>query len=124
MKSAMPCPPGVIPVMKLDHATGLRAGIVVARGASVPISASFLKLGRRPISISAPRIFGSSPSRPSTMTFLSVDDPRPQEAMGKETPAAAALPASIFMKSRRSTPCPLLFDIRCTRITPPIRLAI
>jgi len=120
MKSAMPCPPGVMPVMKLDHATGLRAGIVVPRGLREPISASFLKLGSRPISMSAPRIFGSRPSRPRTITFLSVDEPPPQDAMGRETPAAAALPASIRMKSRRSTPASF-FGLRFTGVAPPFR---
>jgi hypothetical protein len=48
MKPPMPWPPGVWPVMKLDQAMGLRAGIVVPCAPNVPVSASFLKLRRRP----------------------------------------------------------------------------
>jgi hypothetical protein len=93
--------------MKLDHATGLRAGMVVPRGWKEPISASFLKLGSRPRSINERTILGSRPSRPRTMTFLSVDEPPPHEAMGTDMPAAAAVPPRIRMKSRRSTPAGL-----------------
>ncbi len=72
MKSAMPWPPGLRPVMKLLQATGLSAGMVVPRVVNLPILASFLKLGARPVSMSALMIFGSRPSRPSTITFFSV----------------------------------------------------
>jgi hypothetical protein len=41
------------------------------------------------------------------MTFLSVDEPPPHEAMGTDMPAAAAVPPRIRMKSRRSTPAGL-----------------
>jgi hypothetical protein len=48
---------------------------------------------------------------------LSVDEPPPQAAIDVAIPAAAALPASILMKSRRSTPL-RMSDFRCTRFTP------
>ena len=48
MKSKMPCPSGGSPVMKLDHATGLCAGIEVASGAKLPAAATFAKFGIRP----------------------------------------------------------------------------
>ena len=36
MKSKMPCPPGFVPVAKVDHATGVCAGVVVATRENAP----------------------------------------------------------------------------------------
>ena len=51
MKSKMPWPPGSSPVMKVDHATGLCGGIVVASGANVPVEARRANAGMRPAAI-------------------------------------------------------------------------
>jgi hypothetical protein len=91
--------------MKLDHATGLSAGMVVASCLNEPISANRLKLGARPASMSFFTMNGSRPSRPSTITFLSVDEPpHEQAACGRPSAAVAAPPAAPLTKSRRLTP--------------------
>jgi hypothetical protein len=56
------------------------------------------------------------------MTFLSVDEPPPQAAIGSDIPAAAAVPPRIRMKSRRSTPVVLFFLF--TGTVPPFRSAV
>ena len=90
-----------MPVMKLDQATGLNAGMVVAKGRNEPISASFLKFGARPVSIRPLTIVGSRPSKPRTITFRPSAVLRPQE-LAKGKLAAAALPARSCTKRLRS----------------------
>jgi len=46
MKSKMPCPPGPVPAMKLDQATGLWGGMLVWSGLKPPWAASLRKAGR------------------------------------------------------------------------------
>src|SRR5690348_15011733 len=45
MKSKMPWPPAFIPVIRLDHATGLCGGIAVVSGLNEPMAASLAKFG-------------------------------------------------------------------------------
>ena len=45
MKSKMPWPPGLVPVAKVDHATGVCAGVVVATRENAP-SAQALEVGQ------------------------------------------------------------------------------
>jgi hypothetical protein len=46
-KSNILCFPGFTPVEKVDHATGEIGGSVLSKGAKVPCSSSFSKLGNR-----------------------------------------------------------------------------
>src|ERR1035438_3912853 len=48
MKSKMPWPPAFIPVMRLDHATGLWGGMLVVKRRKEPSCASRAKLGILP----------------------------------------------------------------------------
>ena len=66
MKSKIPCPRGSSPVMKVDQATGLWGGMVVASGVDPPEAARASKWGMRPAARSRERISGSMPSIPST----------------------------------------------------------
>ena len=66
----MPCPPGFIPVAKVDHATGVCAGRVVATRVNPPCSFSRARLGSWFASSSRVTMTVSSPSKPMTITFL------------------------------------------------------
>src|SRR5688572_5183841 len=68
MKSNMPCPPTSMPVMKLDQATGLCGGIVVARRRNSPFWRSRFRLGRSSQRLS--KNSGSIPSTPRTIMRL------------------------------------------------------
>src|SRR5262245_38897938 len=70
----MPCPPGLRPVTKVDHATGLCGGFAVPRDWKLPCSASFVKFGMTPFFMSRSRISGSIPSTPRTNTPVRSDD--------------------------------------------------
>ena len=50
-KSKMPCPPGSSPVMKVDQATGLCGGMVVASDEKPPLAARRARPGKRPAAI-------------------------------------------------------------------------
>ena len=84
----MPWPPGSIPVMKVDHATGLSGGMLVASGANPPSEASRAKFGSRPSSMCVCSRPWSMPSIPSTMTFLSLAPPPQPVAVGSAMQAA------------------------------------
>src|SRR5262245_14157659 len=70
----MPCPPGLRPVTKVDHATGLCGGFAVPRDWKLPCFASFVKFGMTPFFMSRSRISGSIPSTPRTNTPVRSDD--------------------------------------------------
>ena len=56
-KSKMPCPPGSIPVVTLDQATGLCGGMVVARRLKSPCCAGVSEVRqRRPVRFQELRI--------------------------------------------------------------------
>src|SRR5687768_15322481 len=69
MKSKIPCPPGFVPVAKVDYATGVCAGKVVATREYPPDARRRARFGSSPAASMGSTIFGSSPSRPMTMTF-------------------------------------------------------
>jgi hypothetical protein len=57
-----PCPPGFIPVAKVDHATGVWAGYVVSHRAYPPAARRRARLGSSPDAIIGSTMLGSSPS--------------------------------------------------------------
>jgi hypothetical protein len=65
----------LVPVAKVDQATGVWAGQVVAIRERPPLDASRAKFGNSPAASRASTIEGSSPSSPMTMTFLMVGSP-------------------------------------------------
>lgn len=72
MKSKIPCPPGSIPVMKLDHATGLCGGRLVRSRRKSPSFRNLWKEGSFPCSMKSCKTAGSIPSKPSMMIFRRV----------------------------------------------------
>ncbi len=100
MKSKMPCPPGSIPVMKVDQATGLSGGMVVCSGLKSPVSIKRLKLGSSPSSTNCCSSTGSSPSTPSTSTFFA------SLAAAPETATSAASHAARNLNPRLIAPPP------------------
>src|SRR5262245_11422167 len=66
----MPWPPGLVPVAKVDQATGVWAGCVVATRAKPPRSRSRARLGSPPAANRRSTADGSSPSSPTVTTFL------------------------------------------------------
>ena len=70
MKSKIPCPPGLVPVANVDHATGVCAGYVVRTREYPPSSRRRARFGSSPRSSIGSTIFGSRPSSPITITFF------------------------------------------------------
>ena len=126
IKSKMPWPPGSIPVIKFDQATGLRGGTLVASFRKSPCAFSRVKLGSFPCSIRRSTIRGSRPSIPRTSTrFPPVwVGPLRQEvttegAMRKPVPAMRKRRreiASQRVRSREEVPLAMVLRSTC-RIT-------
>ena len=66
IKSKIPWPPGFIPVMKFDQATGLKGGTLVASRRYPPRSLRDRRCGNRPSAIMCSSNCGSSASMPRT----------------------------------------------------------
>ena len=60
----MPCPPGFVPVAKVDHATGVSAGEVVATRANPPCARSRRRFGSSPAASMPPDDLGLEPIEP------------------------------------------------------------
>ncbi len=67
----MPCRPGLRPVEKVDHETGVCDGIVGRRGEKVPWDRSFARFGSFPSFIHCSVSLASAPSKPRMISFLS-----------------------------------------------------
>ena len=105
----MPCPAGSRPVMKVDQATGLWGGMVVASGTNPPEAARASKWGMRPAAISLVRISGSMPSIPSTSSGGASSCPRgPHPPAGRRAGPSArrAAPAPDHQLRRRNRRLP------------------
>src|SRR5690242_18452474 len=81
----MPCSAGSIPVMNVDHATGLCGGMVVSRRLKSPLRRRRSRFGST-VQWAATN-FGSMPSMPRTMTFLpfACEPEAPQPALSAAT---------------------------------------
>src|SRR6266496_330795 len=71
MKSKSPWPPGFIPVIRFDHATGLCGGMLVVSSLNDPFCVSAEKFGSLPSAMYCFRSCGSIPSIPRMMSFWS-----------------------------------------------------
>ena len=84
MKSKMPCPPGFVPVAKVDHATGVCAGVVVATRENAPSARSRWRFGSSPAASIVWTIVGSSPSSPITITFFKARPSRDESSLPRQ----------------------------------------
>src|SRR4051812_46570197 len=78
----MPWPPGFTPVAKVDQATGVCAGVVVAISLKPPRAVKRARFGSSPRASRRRTIFGSRPSRPSAITLRIFKAPLGEKEMG------------------------------------------